>query len=355
MSRNAPRILTLFLCLVTYLYSQAEPVVPKGARTLGIKVNHGKKADYNGSFAQALKIGNETQVLPLDWNELETAPNEFKPSPNFLAIANNYYPAYKVPIHLSLRPIHTNKKAVPKDLLNLPLNSPRTIQRFKNLLDWIATQIPNAQLNTLVIGSEIDIYMWGDSKKWNEWTEFYAQVAPYARKRFPETLVTCETTDDAWLGPDLERVRKLHQYSDLVGVSYYPVNNKHTSVHSPKSVHQDFAKLLKRVRSKPLIYYQIGYPSSPELGSSVQLQAQFVTEVFRAWDRHSERVLMLNFQWMHETPGFGLDHYSHYYKNTDPGFRAFLGSLGLRTWAGKPKPAWHTLESEAKKRGFGIP
>lgn len=347
-------LLTLLACLLCFQTGLAQPVVPKGNRTLGIKVNQGKKGDYNAIFTQSLKIGNETQVLPLDWTDLETSPHTFKPTPNFLAIANGYYPARKVPIHLSLRPIHTNKKAVPKDLLNLPLNSPRTVQRFKKLLDWIATQIPEAKLETLVIGSEIDIYMWGSQKKWNEWTDFYAKVAPYARKRFPGTKITCETTDDAWLGPDLKRVRTLHEHSDVIGVSYYPVKLKHKGVHPPKSVHKDFAKLVRLAQGKPLIYYQIGYPSSSKLGSSPKIQAKFVTEAFRAWDAHSKRILMLNFQWMHETPGFGVDQYSKYYKNNDPGFRAFLGSLGLRTWTGQAKPAWKTLKSEAKKRGFGV-
>ena len=124
-------------------------------------------------------------------------------------------------------------------------------------------------------------------------------------------------------------------------------------VRPPSAVHGDFAAVVNAIPDKPIIYYQIGYPSSPSLGSSPEQQATFITEAFRAWDEHADRILMLDFQWMHETPAFGLDQYAEYYQSDSPDFRAFLGSLGLQSWSGKPKPAWGVLSREAAARGFG--
>jgi len=325
----------------------------KANRILAIKANMGEKGDYDALFTESLAAGNETQVLPLDWRELETSPRKYEPQPNLLAIANFYYPSRKVPIHLTIRPVHTSQKVVPTDLMKTPLDDPQTIERFKRLLDWVATQTPAVELTSLTIGSEVDIFMWKNPKLWEEWTSFYAAVAPYARTKFPGTLISCETTHAAFTGADLERVRKLHQHSDAIGVSYYPMKNKLAGVKSPQVVHDDFATVVSAIPNKPIIYYQIGYPSSTALGSSLEKQAAFVTEAFRAWDKHADRILMLNFQWMHEAPKTGVDHYVKYYKYDTPAFRNFLGSLGLQSWSGEPKPAWEVLSNEAKARGFG--
>lgn len=325
----------------------------KGDRILAVQANMGKEGDFDALFEKSLEVGNETQVLSLDWRDLETSPGTFKPNINFLAIANAYYPTRNVPIHLTIRPIHTSQKVVPPDLMDLPIDHPQTIKRFKQLLDWVATQIPNVQLMSLTIGSEIDIFMWGKAERWDVWTNFYAAVVPYAQNTLPGTLISCETTSTAFDGPDLVRVQALHEHSDIIGVSYYPMLNKLGGVKPPQVVHVDFELVVNAIPGKPIIYYQIGYPSSATLGSSLEQQAEFIHETFRAWDAHANRILMLNFQWMHETPKFGIDKYVEYYQYDTTDFRAFLGSLGLQSWEGSPKPAWETLKKEAKARGFG--
>ena len=327
----------------------------RGDRTLSVKVNLGEEGDFDRAFLEALEVGSETQIIPQDWNELETAPGQFEPATDFLAIANGYYRARTTPVHLSLRPVHTNRKVVPADLMDRPMDDPEVIRRFGRLLDWVASKVPDLEVTTLVIGSEVDVHAWGDSAKWEAWTRFYAASAAHARKAFPGTRIACETTHAALLGPDLERARRLHRHGDVVGVSYYPMARGLEAVRPPGSIHADLDAIVAAIPARPVVFYQIGYPSSPELGSSPARQAAFVEEAFRAWDRHAGRVPMMAFQWMHEAPGPGLDHFAGYYGNHTPAFRAFLGSLGLRSWSGRPKPAWEVLGREARKRGFGRP
>lgn len=342
-----------FSFIASWGMSSKPTQISKGERILSIQVNLGEEGDYDSIFDESLEAGNETQVLSQDWNELETTPGKFEPSQNFLAIANVYYPARHIPLHLTIRPIHTNRKVVPSDLVNTPLDDPLTILRFKALLDWISRQIPRIDFVSLAIGSEVDMFMWGRSDRWTEWINFYAAVAPYARQKFPDTLISCETTYRAFLGADLENVRALHEHSDVIGVSYYPMRHKLGGVKSPEVVHTDFRTVVEAIPQKPIIYYQIGYPSSPALKSSLTQQSNFITEAFRAWDTDARRILMLNFQWMHEAPNFGVDQYVEYYQYDTPNFREFLGSLGLQSWSGDPKPAWNTLKEESKARGFG--
>ena len=357
---NRHRLFGVCVCLlVGFVWTAACSAKPrvasvqKGSRILALTANMGAAGNYDKIFAESLKAGNETMVVPQDWNELETTPGTYGKGKNLLAIANFYYPAQNIPVHLIIRPIHTTRKVVPADLMDKPLDHPPTIERFKKLLDWVATQIPKVTLTSMVIGSEVDLTMWGNAQKWEEWTRFYAAVTPYARKKFPGTLISCETSYSAFSGPDLPRVRKLHQHSDVIGVSYYPMKRKLRGVREPRSVHADFDRVVNAIPKKPIIYYQIGYPSSAALGSSEKHQASFIVEAFRAWDKHADRIRMLNFEWMHETPKHGLDHYTKYYQYDTPDFRSFLGSLGLQSWEGKPKLAWHAFIKEAKARGFG--
>ena len=340
------------LAVVACSTPKADPA-PRGSRALGVKVNPGQGGDFATAFTESRAAGSETQTLPLDWNELETTPGVFEPKTNFLAIGNQFYSAHGTPIHLSIRPVHTNQKVVPRDLLEVPFSDPRMVQRFKALLDWVAAQVPKLEIVSLSIGSEVDVYMWGAPERWAEWTQFYAAVASHARRRFPETLITSETTHSALVGPDLGHLRRLHESSDAIGVSYYPMEPGLKRVRPPTVVREDFNAIVAAVPDKPMLLYQIGYPSSPALRSSPEQQAAFVRAAFSAWDTHSNRMRLLNFQWMHETTSKGLDHYADYYDYDTKHFRAFLGSLGLQTWSGEPKPAWQALKEEARARGFG--
>ncbi len=344
---------SLILSACTDEHPVAVSQIPKGDRVLAIQANMGGEGDYDTLFAEALAAGHEAQSYGWDWNELETAPGRFEPAVNYLAIANSYLTQKTMSLHLTLRPIHANRKTVPADISELPMDSPEVIERFKLLLDWVGTQVTTVELGSIVIDSEINSFMAGDDERWEEWVRFYAAVAGYARQKFPGTPITCETTFDAFSKRDVSKLRAMHQHSDIIGVSYYPLNGAPGKVQPPEDVHADFQTVVDSISTKPIIYYQIGYPSSQLIGSSDKQQARFITEVFRAWDTHSDRIHMLNFQWMHEAPPTAIDGYADYFNYDTVEFRAFLGSIGLQSWMGEPKPAWGRLSEEARSRGFG--
>ena len=226
----------------------------KGDRILAIQANMGKEGDFDALFEESLEAGNEAQVFSQDWRDLEPSSGIFEQQRNLLAIANAYYPTRNIPLHITIRPIHTSQKVVPPDLIDLPLDDPRTIRRFKELLDWVATQVPKLELTSLTIGSEVDIFMWGDPERWEAWTNFYAAVAPYARQTFPGTLISCETTYAALVGPDLSHVRSLHKHSDIIGVSYYPMKDQLGGVKSPQAVYDDFEAVVNAIARKNLLF-----------------------------------------------------------------------------------------------------
>ena len=134
-------------------------------------------------------------------------------------------------------------------------------------------------------------------------------------------------------------------------------------------VHGDLQTLSELAGEKPIYFMQAGFPSGyfpgggydspvavPTLGVSRDLQAEFIREIFQVWDEHAAQVRLLNITWMHdlspesafsianEDPAFAVP--------GDPGHLEYLWTLGLRTYTGEAKPAWHTLVEEAALRGW---
>ena len=230
----------------------------------------------------------------------------------------------------------------------------------------------------MAIGSEIDLYLLNDTQR-AQFAIFYAAVADYARATYrslyPEKAplrVTTEVRHAALLDPILSSYYlDLHSHSDTIGVSYYPLDND--QVLPPDRVATDFSDLVALYGDKPIVFFQLGYPSGyydsaayPELvrheviatiGSSDVIQAEFIEAVFSAWDTHIEHIALISFTWLNDEtetnvqdiiadPAFGGG------VPPSPGFVEFLRTLGLRTESGIPKPAFERLREAAAARGW---
>ncbi|MBW6519116.1 MAG: hypothetical protein K0A89_11530 [ANME-2 cluster archaeon] len=145
--------------------------------------------------------------------------------------------------------------------------------------------------------------------------------------------------------------RAMNEHSDVVSVTYYPLN-RNFSVQDPAVVHRDLDAITSVYSNRTIYISEAGYPSSPYLGSSQQKQSQFITEMFSAWDDHSEQVAFVNFIWLHDIPASEVIRYTGYYGFSSRGFSEYLGTLGLRTYEGKDKQAMITLKKEASERGW---
>jgi hypothetical protein len=137
----------------------------------------------------------------------------------------------------------------------------------------------------------------------------------------------------------------------MILVTYYPLEADF-GVRPAEVVSGDLAALALRFPDRPIGVLEAGYPSSEELGSSQARQAEFVRQLFRAWDAHSEQVVLLNFTWLTDAPQAAVEAWLDYYGLRDRRFAAFLASLGLRGADGQPKPAFEVLAAEAHARGW---
>lgn len=306
--------------------------------------------NYDSCFAIGKKLGMTQTGLFQVWTSLETSPLTY----NFTIfdIANSYYPAQNMAIDLTLAPIATNVLEVPSDLMTTAFSSTVMINRFKRLLDSVKVHIPNVTLSSLVIGSEHDVYLGSNTAKWNEYTIFYNAVSAYAKTIWPGLKVATELTFDGMVNQN-SFAQTLNSSSDYIGVSYYPLNANFT-VKPVSIIPVDFTTLVGLYPSKPLCFYQYGYPSSTTCNSSDLQQAQFITQTFTSWDTYPTQIKLIDFTWLHDLSPATVAYYSTYYGISDPVFLEYLRTLGLRTWGstGTDKLALHELQCQAKQRGY---
>jgi hypothetical protein len=352
--------------------SSAQSVVPKGSRALSIIVTAPQNSDYETSFELARNIGIQQIGLALDWKDIETQAGVYD-NP-YLKSANIGYPLKNMAVDLTIRPIATNRKVTPQDLLAIPFNDEQMISRFEHLLDYIFSQTRNIQFSSIVIGSEIDIYLnavppppvnlrLNDSSlrqnneyisPWMQYTYFCKSIAQYIRARKPGIKIAFEATHKGLVGSSKTDLQALNQYSDLIGVSYYPINDDY-SVQDPSTPVNDFQTIVSLYPGRTLFFYQLGYPSSTLLKSSEQKQAQFIEAVFRGWDACASQIGMIDFTFLTDPSPKDVEDGARYFHQTQNQlFYEFIRTLGLRRYPdlGEDKPSFLTLQQETQARGW---
>lgn len=343
----------------------ADPV-PRGARVLGIDVNPEQGGDFLAAWALAESCGIQDAGLSLDWNYFESGvAGVFADPGGWLAAANAFYPAQGVSLTLTLRPLHNSVKPVPADLASTPFEDPAHTMatRFCALLDWVIPQLPAVTFEALVIGSEYDVYLAAHPSEWPDYGWFMSRVATHVRNapyasRIPR--IAAEATFDGYVGQPTG-VAAINGVCDVAGVSYYAIGAGF-AVKSQATVRADLDSLLGFASaSKPLCFYQLGCPSSWRDGAGAvhdrsAEQAEFIRTAFSFWDANAATVRLMDMTWLHDLGPADLAVQEAYFGLSDPAFLTFLGSLGLRAYAGgAPKTAWTALRSQASTRGWGDP
>ncbi len=319
--------------------------VSKSSRLLSIDIS--KHDDYNKAFNEAKSAGLQFMQLSLAWDDIDKKSENQDPW-GLLGTTNTYYPPSKTGVALMIGPIDTNNNRMPDDLKGKNFDDPEVIERYKRTIDFVFSKLPNAQLNSLAIGNEIDVYLGSNDKKWQQYTNFFNQVASYAKSKRPGLKVGAKATYNGLI--KIPELKLLNQYSDAVFVTYYGIKDNF-DVKYPGQVKDDMRKITELYPNKDIQFLELGYPSSPLLGSSEEKQADFVREAFKAWDAYNQ-VKVINFVWSHDVPQSKLDEYAKYYGSSDKKFLAYLGTLGLKTNDDRAKLAWEALRVEAKARGW---
>lgn len=310
--------------------------------------------DYSAAFNRVYGMGGRLVELSLRWDEIETAPGVYNPSPNYAAIANAYFRNYPVKINFVLQTIDTDQSRVPADIAGLPFDSPVVIQRFKGVVDYLAGQMPDLDLETFSVGNEVDDYLGTSTEAWRQYRVFFASASANARTHWPHTVVGVKMTFPALTtSPKKELAMSLNALADGVFVNYYDSNPDFTQ-RPPEDLHADWKKIIDLTASQSVYFLEYGYSSGTISNGSETKQAEFYRRSFLAWDKYKDRVRGIFFMWLHDLSPADIEFYRVRYGVDDPKFLDALGTLGLRTWSGSgaDKPAMTVLTEETAARGF---
>jgi hypothetical protein len=294
------------------------------------------------------------QVVPVTfyWTTLEKADGF---DTQLLEVANLYYPLHNVSASLNISPVAAIEKNMPGDIENLAFDDPVVIHRFKRLLDTIHYHLPDLQLNNLLLGNEIDLYLNSEASRWNQFTTFYNAAIEHAKMLWGEQLqVGVECTWGTMIS-SVDKVRILNQNSDFIAVTYYPLASDFT-MKPPDAILTDMEEVFDLFPGRKIFLEETGYASSAACNSSPAMQATYIENVFRLWDKHVYDLIFVGFLWLHDLDAGNVTHFTGEYgmsgQPNEEQFREYLRTCGLLENDGKVKPAYESLQIEASLRGW---
>jgi hypothetical protein len=290
------------------------------------------------------------QLTP-GWNDIEPTKGPYVDPQYDLAIAKVFYTTEGLRVAFSVSPLDTNINRMPADLKSKAFNDPEVIDRYDQMMNATLATLDGVTLLDVSIGNEVDVALGNDDAKWSQYTDFYNAAKNSLKAGHPNETVGVKATFYGLTRDNVQHLQTLNKNSDVILVTYYPLNPDFT-VRDPSVVKGDFDKICALYPGKQIYFLEAGYPSSTLLNSSDEKQAEFVRDLFAAWDDHKDQIKVVNFVYMHDISQADIDRMVGYYGLNDPKFAAYLGTLGLRTSDGQDKPAWATFKDEAKARGF---
>lgn len=318
-------------------------------RSLGMAITSSEHGDFESALATAIDAGVTRVPLTFSWRGLEPEPETY--DDRSLAIAALMIPAMGVSIDLAITPVAGSQKSMPRDLMGLPFDDPKVINRYLELLDHVLGVLGNADVRVLLVGVEADVYLGDDPAAWQSFATLTSQAAGYVHTLRPGIEVGVQsstysrmTHPDQWAAID--------DVCDIIATSYYPLDG--LQVRDPSEIAADFDTLTALYPDRIIRIVETGYPSSRVNGSSAELQAAYIQALFAAWDEHASQILSITLWTEHDYSPFQLEQLEHSNDDKRARYVALIGSVGLRGWddTGEAKPAWDQLLHETDIRGW---
>lgn len=334
-----------------------QSVEPKGNRLLGLDVlDETSGSDFSNNFDQASRAGIDFIHVHLPWTSIETSPGNFEDPGNALATFNNFVIQKNIKFNLTIRPIDLTGKTVPEDLVSVRFNNSIMIERFTEMLDFVFSKIDPVNLTNIQIGNEIDGYDTSaePSSFWSDYGEFLFSINAYLDQNYPDLKMgftgTFEGLTEGQLH-DLGVWTALASVVDIVGVTYYP-KDQNFNVAPVDVPFTDLATLTNEFADKTIYLQEVGYHTSAVTNSSEQKQAEFVCNMFSAWDTHKEQIPLLLWVRLNDVSQTKAEELAGPYGLSSEPFIEYLRTLGLRTETGDDKLGFEVFVNEAQERGW---
>lgn len=349
----------------------AAPVVPRGARVLGLAVDV-TDLEFPANVDVARDAGAQTTTITFAWDEIERPFDAGAPDPDAgdggdagedggapttrlfdpaLHVVNLVLGDRRMQATLSIEAFDVGGSRAPADLSSLALDDPSLLARYDALLDYVFDQIRDTELTALLVASGADALVERQPAAGAALAAFVAHASAHAKVLRPGVKVGFAAGTRASATTSLLPAWKS---ADFVAYDYLAIDPASATTKPSDAPAADFAALGAEVAAlgKPVLLRQAGYPSSPACGGTEETQAAFVASAFRAWDRGAPPFLAIVFRELDDaTPGQGAAIAARYGRS-DPAFVAAQTSLGMRGSAGREKPALGALRRESHVRGW---
>jgi len=332
---------------------------PKGDRLLGMDIlNSTENGTFEGDFQKAKEFGIQFTGLHLLWTQLEPSPENYTDPMDALSSFDAFSTANGIKLSLTIRPIDLTGKTVPADLNNTRFNTELMKSRFKSLMDFVFTKIDYHLLTSLQIGNEIDGYDTSQEPPdfWSDYGDFLFEMRTYAETKYPGlkigftvTLLGLLNGEHGTSGVFEALANAVH----VVGVTYYPLNGDFT-VMNPDVVDAHFEKITSKFPEKTIYLQEVGYQTCSVCNSDETKQAQFICNVFHAWDNHKDQIKLVEFVRLNDVSPSQAGELGGPYGIQNDIFFEYLRTLGLRTYPGNgtDKKGFAILKEQANLRGW---
>lgn len=294
------------------------------------------------SQAMSAQAGSRLIFVGPKWDELEPSPGHY----NFSDVDDRVRLAEETgaAIIFNLRVIDTNRKAVPKAYESLKWDDPAFAAKVTAALQAIAPHL-HGRARWVTIGNEVNSYFSTHKGDVPAYARMLSAITPDVNRLFPGVPVTVNFTSDAARELD-STYRSITVQTSVNSINFYPINADFT-FRDPDTAARELQDLIRN-SSRPIVFQEMGYPSSSRLGSSEAKQAAFVTGVLGVVARNQDKVQAVSFNWRSDLPTSVVNDLTSYYKlGNSANFKEFLASLGWFRQDGTPKRAWSAFQQAA--------
>lgn len=283
------------------------------------------------------------------WADLEPSKGSY--SLTQLGKTLKYAP--KLKRFLGVQVFDITTKNMPSDLTKAKLDSPKVVSRFAQLMVRLK-KATGGNIAYFSIGNEADVYLAKHPKEVDSFMKFFALAKKEVVKTFPGCKVGITLRAENLLtGKEPSALaQKLLAESDVLMFNYYPMENYKPK--KPQQIEQDMETLTKVANGKSIVFQEIGYPSSPKLGSSDKNQAEFMELAFKEI-RKNPQVEFANFFALHDLTPAICDYLAEHYTINSKNYRQVMQSLGLRRSSGKARSSWDVVKKALAEKPVVTP
>lgn len=285
------------------------------------------------------------------WDEIETSAGIYTHTASDAANLNNFLPQAGWRASLAVNAIDTNQDRRPAWLRSLEWNDPTLVDAYWALLQNALAQFPDAHIDGIAIGNEVDVYLRAHPQAQAHYIDFVRQIQQRLRSEYPTLRTGVKTTVAGALRHSPDLVRQLNETTDVIMATYYAIDENIQALPTDTAI-AELESFLDAFPGREVQMIELGAMSSDQCGSSNRQQAEFIQESFQFWDRHADQVSLINYLWLSDLSDSLVDDFVQYYGVPIPCFREYLATLGVRDNSGQDKGGFQVLQQEATARGF---